>query len=363
MEYHKFQPVPVLSSDGIPLMPCHPARARKLLDKGRAKPHHYRGIFAIKLTDRTRDQSEVQNISLNIDPGSDTSGFAAVTDNEDGQRTVLTAVELKHQAKATKKTLHDRASKRQARRHRLRHRTPRFDNRRKPKGWLPPSIQTLRQDTLRVVNTLRKLMPVSSISIEANKFDTQLMMDPDIKGKEYQRGTVVKMVDFSYILTSATPEGAVIAAPPPQQCKAAPPGILTREHRSDPSSGRSPNRIGSAYTPPQPVLRCKRRSQLPRNCTPVRPHVLHTLPCRYGEGDLDAIADGTHPSAGDTLGTAEQATGQHQRRSLVYAEPVTLHELHPAYHAGKGRVDLLYLHSLPVSTGQEACLDLPVAER
>ena len=86
------------------------------------------------------------------------------------------------------------------------------------------------------------------------------------------------MVDYSNKLTSATPEDAVIAAPPPQQYKVAPPGIRTREHRSGPRSSRlrdNLNRIGSASLLPQPVLRCKRRSQLSRNRTPVRPHVLH----------------------------------------------------------------------------------------
>ena len=191
MDYQNHQPVPVLSADGFPLMPCHPARARKLLHKGKAKPHHTKGLFGIKLTERTRAESTLQHISLNIDPGSNTSGFAAVTDNPEGQRTVLAALELKHRAKSTKATLYNRASKRRARRKRLRHRTPRFDNRPKPKGWLPPSIRTLRDDTLRVLNTLRKMYPISAISIEANKFDPQLMMDPNIKGREYQRGTLL----------------------------------------------------------------------------------------------------------------------------------------------------------------------------
>ena len=87
------------------------------------------------------------------------------------------------------------------------------------------------------------------------------------------------MVDFSYKLASAFPEDAVSAAPPPQQYKTAPPGNLTREYRSGPRSSHpagfhphdSPNRIGSASLLPQPVLRCKRRSQLPRDRTPERP--------------------------------------------------------------------------------------------
>ena len=121
--------------------------------------------------------------------------------------------------------------------------------------------------------------------------------------------TVVKMVDFSYKLPSSIPEDAVYAAPPPQQFKAAPPGSLTREHRADPRSNHpaglrprgSLNRIRAASRSPQPVLRCKRRSQLSRYRAPVRPHVLHSRPCRYGEGDMHAPAEGCHPPAGAVL--------------------------------------------------------------
>ena len=71
--------------------------------------------------------------------------------------------------------------------------------------------------------------------------------------------------------------------------------------------------------------------------------MLHPLPCRYGEGDLDAVADRTDPSAGDALGTAEQTTGQRQGRGLVDTEPVSFHELHPADDGTEGRVHLVYL--------------------
>ena len=62
--------------------------------------------------------------------------------------------------------------------------------------------------------------------------------------------TIIKMVDFSYKLASAFPEDAVSAAPPPQQFRTAPPGNLTREHRTGPRSSHpagfhphdSPNR-------------------------------------------------------------------------------------------------------------------------
>ena len=66
MESTKYQPTPVYSSDYQPLMPCHPARAHKLLRKGRATPHHVRGVFGIRLLDRTRAESAIQDVSLSI---------------------------------------------------------------------------------------------------------------------------------------------------------------------------------------------------------------------------------------------------------------------------------------------------------
>ena len=199
MNYTNYQPTPVYSSDGQPLMPTHPARARKLLANGRAVPHHVRSIFGIRLLDRTRAESNVQDVALNIDPGSQTTGFSVVTDNKH-QRTVLGAYELKHRAFAIKATMTRRRQHRRNRRGRLRYRAPRFDNRRRKPGTLPPSVDSLRIDTMRLVDTLCRMYPVTSISIERNKFDTQLIMNPDISGVEYQRGTLFGWQVRAYIL-------------------------------------------------------------------------------------------------------------------------------------------------------------------
>ena len=194
------QPTPVFSSDEQPLMPCHPARARKLMQKGRAVPHHVKGLFGIRLLDRTREQSSVQDVAINIDPGSQTTGIAVVTDDENDQRTVLAALEIKHGAFNIKATLTKRRSFRRNRRGRLRFRKPRFDNRRRKPGTLPPSVDSLRADTMRVVGILRQMFPISSIKLEHNKFDPQLMMNPDIRGIEYQRGTLFGWQVRAYIL-------------------------------------------------------------------------------------------------------------------------------------------------------------------
>ncbi|MCY4560250.1 MAG: RNA-guided endonuclease IscB [Chloroflexi bacterium] len=200
MTYTNYQPTPVFSSDGQPIMPCHPARARKLLTKGRAVPHHVRGIFGIRILDRSRADCQVQDVALNIDTGSSTTGFAVVSDDEKGQRTVLAAVELTHRARVIKATMTRRRQLRHTRRGRLRHRAPRFNNRRRKPGTLPPSVDSLRTDTMRVVNTLTSMYPISHISIEHKKFDTQLMVYPDIRSVEYQRGTLFGWQIRAYIL-------------------------------------------------------------------------------------------------------------------------------------------------------------------
>ena len=86
--------------------------------------------------------------------------------------------------------LRRRASLRRNRRSRLRFRKPRFNNRRRPRGSLPPSIQHNLDQINRWVRTLTQLHPIGGIRISTAKFDIQLMENPDILGEEYQQGTL-----------------------------------------------------------------------------------------------------------------------------------------------------------------------------
>src|SRR5205823_13364643 len=70
----------------------------------------------------------------------------------------------------------------------LRYRARRFDNRRRPKGWLPPSLRSRVDSTAAWSGRYRRLVPVTALSIEHVRFDTQLMQNPDIGGVEYQQG-------------------------------------------------------------------------------------------------------------------------------------------------------------------------------
>ena len=65
----------VLRSLGTGLMPCHPARARDLLKKGKAVVVK-RYPFTIKLLNR--DKGFTSPLELKIDPGSKVTGIALV---------------------------------------------------------------------------------------------------------------------------------------------------------------------------------------------------------------------------------------------------------------------------------------------
>ena len=58
----------VLDKNKKPLMPCRPARARRLLKRGRAVVYRLEP-FTIILLDRTYDTCEMQPISFNSEPG------------------------------------------------------------------------------------------------------------------------------------------------------------------------------------------------------------------------------------------------------------------------------------------------------
>ncbi|HBP79961.1 MAG TPA: HNH endonuclease, partial [Halomonas sp.] len=176
----------VLDKKKQPLMPCSEKRARLLLQRGRAVVHK-RYPFTIRLKDRVGGST--QPLSLGIDPGSKTTGLALIREPDSQQRHVLCLFELIHRGYQIKKALQQRAAFRRRRRSaNLRYRAPRFNNRTKPKGWLAPSLQH-RVDTVTAwVNRLNRLAPVTAISQELVRFDTQKLDNPEINGVEYQQG-------------------------------------------------------------------------------------------------------------------------------------------------------------------------------
>lgn len=198
----------VLDKHKKPLMPCSEKRARLLLKRGRARIHRM-VPFTIRLVDRLQEDSALQPVRLKLDPGSQTTGMALVrerkTVNADTGEitrtvTVLMLLELQHRGHAIRDALTSRRAFRRRRRGNLRYRAARFLNRTRPAGWLPPSLQH-RVDTIMTwVSRLMRWTPVSALSQELVRFDTQAMQNPEISGIEYQQGTLAGYEIREYLL-------------------------------------------------------------------------------------------------------------------------------------------------------------------
>jgi 5-methylcytosine-specific restriction endonuclease McrA len=178
------------------LMPCSEKRARLLLSRGLAVVHRTYP-FAIRLKQRVG--GDVQAVQLKLDPGSKTTGVALVVLLKDHIKT-LNLFHLQHRGQAIKDSLEARSAMRRRRRNQLWYRPARFDNRVKPDGWLPPSLQHRVDTTVSLVNKLSRLAPVDEIAVERVKFDMQLMENPEIAGKEYQQGTLAGYTVKEYLL-------------------------------------------------------------------------------------------------------------------------------------------------------------------
>jgi 5-methylcytosine-specific restriction endonuclease McrA len=186
----------VLDTDKRPLDPIHPATARQLLRNGKAAVFK-RFPFTIILKE-SRPDAPVQPLRIKIDPGSRTTGIAVVNDFTG---VVVFAAELQHRGFAIREALTSRRQLRRGRRNRkTRYRQARFNNRIRPDGWLPPSLMSRVYNIETWVKRLTKLAPITAISQELVKFDTQLMQNPDIKGEEYQQGTLTGYETREYLL-------------------------------------------------------------------------------------------------------------------------------------------------------------------
>lgn len=81
-----------------------------------------------------------------------------------------------------------------------RYRKPRFLNRKRPKGWLPPSLMSRINNIKSWVDRLAKCVPLSAISMELVRFDMQKMANPEIQETEYQKGTLFGYEAREYLL-------------------------------------------------------------------------------------------------------------------------------------------------------------------
>ena len=186
----------VVDTNKQPLDPVHPRRARTLLSQGKAavlKRYPFTIILKVSI-----DEPAVAELRIKLDPGSQTTGIAIVND-QSGE--VVFAAELIHRGQQVKSDLNDRRGVRRGRRNRhTRYRKPRWQNRRRTSGWLPPSLQSRISNVLTWVQRLARACHITNISMELVKFDMQLMENTEISGVEYQQGTLAGYEVREYLL-------------------------------------------------------------------------------------------------------------------------------------------------------------------
>ncbi|MEG4632172.1 RNA-guided endonuclease IscB [Microcoleus sp. AR_TQ3_B6] len=176
----------VLDTNKQPLNPIYPGRARMLLSQGKAAVFR-RYPFTVILKDEVANP-QIASLRVKIDPGAKTTGLALINDST-GE--VVWVTELQHRGFQIRDALTSRRQLRRSRRNRkTRYRKPRFLNRTRLKGWLPPSLNSRVSNILTWVKRVSSLCQITAISQELVRFDTQQMEDSEISGVGYQQGTL-----------------------------------------------------------------------------------------------------------------------------------------------------------------------------
>ena len=172
----------VRSIDGKPLMPCSRSKARKLRRNNKAvvvKMYPY----TIQLTFECENQ--VQGVKRGMDTGYKFIGVSCITEKKEIFSVTLT-LDDKTSGRITEKRMY-----RRGRRNKLRYREPRFLNRKKKEGWLPPSVQRRYDMHKRLLELTYFILPISETTIEIANFDIQKIENPEIEGKGYQEGDIL----------------------------------------------------------------------------------------------------------------------------------------------------------------------------
>lgn len=175
--------------------PIHPAHARELMKKGKAAV--FRRFPFTLIMKRVVDKIVTYPLSLRIDPGSKFTGISLVNNRNE----VIWGMELQHRGAAIKDALETRKGVRRGRRARhTRYRQARFLNRKRPNGWLAPSLMHRVLTIKTWVKRLIKIAPITEIRQELVRFDLQQLENPEISGVEYQQGELLGYEVREYLL-------------------------------------------------------------------------------------------------------------------------------------------------------------------
>ncbi len=158
-----------------PLMPTTPAKAKHLLDFGRAKVIS-RTPFVIRLIHGSRGYK--QEIVAGMDTGSKVIGIAAITNKK-----VIYQSEIHLRGEEIKHKMERRKIYRKSRRGRkTRYRKSRFLNRRASisKNRLPPSVRHKVESHFQERKFVESLLPITRWKVEIAQFDIHAITDPKV---------------------------------------------------------------------------------------------------------------------------------------------------------------------------------------
>ena len=170
----------VLNHKGKPLMPCSPRTARLLLKENKAEVVR-RTPFTIRWMVPTR--SYTQPVTLGVDSGYTHVGLSAVSEKRE-----LYAADVALRTDLVKLNSERRMYRRSRRNRKTWYRQPRFLNRKKPAGWLAPSLRHKLDSHLKLIGKVKEILPVTRTVIEVAAFDIQKIKNPGIAGAGYQNG-------------------------------------------------------------------------------------------------------------------------------------------------------------------------------
>lgn len=156
--------IAVLDENKKPLMPCSEKRARKLLEKGDAKPYWFKGEFCIILQRKPKSTYK-QDICLGIDPGSKMSALTIKSEAHTIKNVQYSAPIF------VKKKVETRAEVRRSRRQRnTPYRKCRFN--RSVKNRIPPSTKSRWLQHLNLIKHFSKVYPINLIAFEDIKAES-----------------------------------------------------------------------------------------------------------------------------------------------------------------------------------------------
>lgn len=209
----------IVNKNGEPLMPSIRYRhIKELIKNGLAKKISSKP-FVVQLLYET--DNITQPLIMGIDPGRTNIGVSVIA--EDGNCVFSTELETRNkdipklmESRKTHRNKHRHYGRRTVRQRRakaagtvspkgeierilpgyekpivckgIKNKEARFNNRKRPQGWLTPTANHLLQTHLNLVIKIMKFLPIEKAVLEVNKFAFMALDNPNIKRWEYQKG-------------------------------------------------------------------------------------------------------------------------------------------------------------------------------